>query len=60
MTDRERSAARRRPPLSDDQPRTDPAAVDNAEDNNRDDIWVTNFMSRLTGTLRNIASRKQK
>jgi hypothetical protein len=60
MTDRERSAARRRPPLSDDQPRTDPAAADTAEDNQRDDIWVANFMSRLTGTLRNIASRKQK
>jgi hypothetical protein len=60
MTDRERSAARRTPLPSDDQPRTDPAAVDDAEDNQRDDIWVANFMSRLTGTLRNIASRKQK
>jgi hypothetical protein len=60
MTDRERSVARRRPLPSDDRPRTDPAAVDNAEDNKRDDIWVANFMSRLTGTLRNIASRKLK
>ena len=60
MTDRERSVARRRPLPSDDQPRTDPAAADNAEHNPRDDIWVANFMSRLTGTLRNIASRKQK
>jgi hypothetical protein len=60
MTDREQAAARRRPLSSDDQPRTDPAAVDNAEDSKRDDIWVANFMSRLTGTLRNIASRKLK
>jgi hypothetical protein len=34
--------------------------LDSAEDNKRDDIWVANFMSRLTGTLRNIASRRQK
>jgi hypothetical protein len=52
MTDRERSVARRGPLPSDDRPRTDPAAVD--------DIWVANFMSRLTGTLRNLASRKLK
>jgi hypothetical protein len=60
MTDRERAVGRRGPRLSDDQPRPDSAAVEGAEDNKRDDIWVTNFMSRLTGTLRNIASRKQK
>jgi hypothetical protein len=59
MTDRE-AMARRGLRLSDDPPRTDPAAAGNAEDHKRDDIWVTNFMSRLTGTLRNIASRKQK
>jgi hypothetical protein len=60
MTDRKQAAARHRPVRSDDQPRTDPAGVEGAEDNQRDDIWVANFMSRLTGTLRNIASRKQK
>jgi hypothetical protein len=57
MTDREQ-AARRGPQLSDDQPRMDSAAVDGAEDNRRDDIWLANFMSRLTGTLRNMTSRK--
>jgi hypothetical protein len=60
MTDREQAAARRGPLPSDDQPRTDPAAAEGAEDNKRDDVWVANFMSRLTGTMRNIASRKQK
>jgi hypothetical protein len=60
MTDRKPAAARRRPLPSDDQPRTEPVAAEGAEDNQRDDIWVANFMSRLTGTLRNIASRKQK
>jgi hypothetical protein len=58
MTDRE-AMARRGLRLSDD-PRTDPAAAGDAEDHKRDDIWVTNFMSHLTGTLRNMASRKQK
>jgi hypothetical protein len=60
MTDRDQSAAQRTPLLSDDQPRTDPSAADNAGDNKGEDIWVANFMSRLTGTLRNIANRKQK
>jgi hypothetical protein len=60
MTDRDQSAARRGPLRSDDQPRTDPAAAEGAEDNKRNDIWVANFMSRLTGTLRNMARRKQK
>jgi hypothetical protein len=60
MTDRERSAARRRQLPSNDQPRTNPAAVEGAENDKHDDIWLTNFMSRLTGTLRNIASRKPK
>jgi hypothetical protein len=60
MTDGERLVAGRRPLLSDDQPRTDPAAVETAENHQQDDIWVTSFVSRLTGTLRDIASRKQK
>jgi hypothetical protein len=60
MMDGKRSVAGRRPLLSDDAPRTDPAAVGGAENSTRDDIWVTSFVSRLTGTLRDIASRKQK
>jgi hypothetical protein len=60
MTDRERSAARRRPQLFNDPPPIDPAAADSAEVNTRNDIWVANFMSRLTRALRNMASRKPK
>jgi hypothetical protein len=59
MTDREAMARRGLRP-SDHPPQTDPAAAEGAEDNKGDDIWVANFMSRLTGTLRNIANRKQK
>ena len=58
MTDREGSAARRRPQLFNDPPPADPAAA--AEVNTRNDIWVANFMSRLTRALRNMASRKPK
>jgi len=59
MMDRE-AMARRGLRLPDDPSRTDPAAVEGAEDKKRDDIWVMNFMSRLTGTLRTMASRKHK
>jgi hypothetical protein len=60
MTAREQAAARRRPRLSDDQARTDSAAVDEREDNKSEDIWVVNFISRLAGTLRDIATARGK
>jgi hypothetical protein len=60
MTAREQAAARRAPRLSDDQAQTDPGVVDNSHGNKSEDIWVVNFISRLAGTLRDIATARGK
>jgi hypothetical protein len=58
MKAREQAIARRGVQLSDDHARTDSAAVDNSEDKKGEDIWVTNFITRLAGTLHDIVTAR--